>query len=104
MHQQRESVIQGVPNIAKVTGLEQRQVYYMLERGLLKGAVQIGSRWYITAGNLFANFRPKGEVEIELRTLLDQMLVGRSPRASAVLGVVDRRGIVARLGLGSAVE
>ena len=73
MHQQRESVIQGVPNIAKVTGLEQRQVYYMLERGLLKGAVQIGSRWYITAGNLFANFRPKGEVEIELRTLLDQM-------------------------------
>jgi hypothetical protein len=66
-------VLQGVPAMARATGLRERLLRYLIEQGLLDGIVKIRGRYFILRGNLLANFRPNGKSEIELRELMDAM-------------------------------
>ena len=66
-------VVQGVPEMAKITGLGERRLRYLIECGLLRGVVQKGRSYFITLANLLSNFQPDGELAIELRAHLDRM-------------------------------
>ncbi|MGE5513712.1 MAG: DNA-binding protein [Bacteroidota bacterium] len=50
-------IIWGAEAIAKTIGLNRRQTYRLLERGALKGASKIGSKYFITREALIQNFR-----------------------------------------------
>jgi hypothetical protein len=52
------AVIWGAENIGKAIGLSTRQVFDLLKKRRLKGAMKVGGRWCITLHNLMANFEP----------------------------------------------
>lgn len=56
-------VIWGAEEIGKALGRTKRQAFYLLETGQLKGAVQIGKRWCITARALLAIVDPTASIE-----------------------------------------
>ena len=74
MHDRNNTrVVQGVPEMAAITGLEELRLRYLIECGLLYGVVQKGRRYFITLANLLSNFQPDSELVIELRELMDAM-------------------------------
>jgi hypothetical protein len=56
-------VVWGASAIADLINLERRQVYYLLERDLIKAAKRVGGRWVANVAGLKRQFHDYQEGE-----------------------------------------
>jgi hypothetical protein len=77
-------LIWGVKNIALLIGRTERQVFYMLPRGQLKGAFKIGRSWCISYTDLMKNFcdrpAPVASVDAKLFVEFNTLMQSLSPK------------------------